>query len=102
MRGWPLLLTVLLSAASVHAEQTLPVPPIPPTEQPSQDAPVPDLDVRPPQETARQSPVTLDMDIHHHPGPDSPPVDPDVFRYRTDIYHRLLAIPGIMVHLPFP
>ena len=96
-------LAIMASAAAFAAQPPLPVPPIPPAEAPLRTAPMPDLDARQPVAEGEQPQVTLDMGIHRRPQTDDPSLgDPEGTRYRSDIDHRVFAIPGFKVHLPFP
>ncbi len=102
MRCAVLTLAIIFFASAVAAAPALPVPPIPPAEPPLPTAPMPDLNARGPLDDGKRPVVTLDMGIHHRPEPDSSLGDPPGTRYRSDIDHRLLPIPGIMVHVPLP
>jgi hypothetical protein len=102
MRRTILALPIMASAGAFAAPPPLPVPPIPPAEAPLRDAPVPDLNARQPFVDGKPPPVTLDMAIHRRPQSDLGLGDPDGTRYRSDIDHRVLAIPGFKLHFPFP
>jgi hypothetical protein len=100
-------LVVLLCATAANAKEShrdtpLPVPPIPPSQPPPMAAPLPDLDAPVPDAVERQSPVTLYTDINHRVSPSLGSGFAPGARYQTDTDRRLLYLPGIMLHLPFP
>ena len=95
-----LALSLLLSTAALAVEQRLPVPPIPPLRPPSQDAPMPDLDMRDPLIEGGPPSVTLDMSIHRRTSPDTSQGYTPGSRYRNDDDRKPLAVPGLRLHIP--
>ena len=96
-----LVASLLFFSAARAAEPRLPVPPIPPPHLPSQDAPVPDMDLREPFILRTQPPVTLDMSIHRRGTPDTSQGYTPGSRYRNEDDRKPLAVPGIRLHVPF-
>lgn len=96
-----LTLSLLLSTAALAAEPRLPVPPIPPLRPPSQDAPMPDPDMRDPTVERGQPSVTLDMSIHRRSNPDASQGYTPGSRYRSEDDRKPVAVPGLRLHFPF-
>ncbi|MSP01235.1 MAG: hypothetical protein EXR07_09350 [Acetobacteraceae bacterium] len=103
MKGHILALLCCLSGADIAAAASLPVPPIPPAEAPLPDAPVPDRDVIGPPGNDARSPVTIDLNLHRRGGPPRPGLGyTPGSRYEGEEDRRLLTLPGIRFHVPFP
>ena len=93
---------LLCGAAANAGEAPLPVPPIPPVQAPPMEAPVPDLDAPVPTAQAWRSPVTLYTDLNHRASPSIGSGYAPGARYQIDNDRKLLNVPGIMMHFPFP
>ena len=90
----------LLLAAAARAEERLPVPPIPPAHPPTQDAPIPNFDLRVPGSEESRPRVTLDPDINRREPPNASLGYGAGARYRTDESRKPLAVPGLQWHVP--
>lgn len=96
-----LLLMLVCAPWMALAEETLPVPPIPPAQGPLEEAPVPDRDAAIPGPDTTRSPVTLDMGIHRREAPDTSRGFAPGSRYQTDETRKPLGLPGFRVYVPF-
>jgi hypothetical protein len=96
------VLRFILSATVITSNPRLPVPPIPPAEPPSREAPLPDLDARAPSDDKERVRVTVDMGINNRDAPDTSLGFSPGSRYLVEDAHRPLGFPGIKFHVPFP
>jgi hypothetical protein len=103
LRSAVLGLFVIAFVTGANARQApLPVPPIPPAQRPSADAPMPDENLLSPFPETPPSRLTLDSGINHRMEPDPGYGYAPGAHYQIDRDRRTLVLPGIRWRLPFP
>ena len=93
------LLIVSLAMGGPALAQNLPVPPVPPADAPADEAPVPNIDARPPAARSSDGP-SVDVRLYR-----SKPYDPSLgfapgSRYQSTEDRKPIQTPGISVSVP--
>jgi hypothetical protein len=101
MKGAVFVSLLLITVAAHARELPLPVPPIPPAEQPAMAAPVPDLTILEEGGASGSYRVTLFSGINHRSDPATGLAYAPGARYQLDNDRRFM-LPGVMVHVPLP